>query len=71
MVSGTKENGDNILNTNFYVYHTPHGVYLGVILPFGVVYELINRDDWIDWLRQELQQNSACKIPDVFFKENN
>ena len=58
---------NDIMGTNFYTVHKDNEVYLGVLIPgLGVLAELFEESDWIDWLREELSRSHLTEIPRVF-----
>ena len=65
----TREDTRDILDTDFYIYEGMKGIYFGAAFPFGVIAsQPISKDDYIDWLRDELEKCHPIVLPQSFME---
>lgn len=54
--------------TEFRIFENLDDITIGMMTPFGYWYHEIDRDDWVDFLREELTELKALSVPEVYFK---
>lgn len=57
---------EQILGSDFYTCHKEGKMFLGLLLPGGVFYEVFDELEWRQWLREEYARSHPLEIPTSF-----